>query len=314
MKNIWIILFFAYSFSYCTTSLEKDTTKKSSGAFVQILGTAQDAGFPQAGCQKTCCQKYYDGELPKMMTSCIAIVDPDSETYWVIDATPDFKEQLYILESSYPGYSLGGIFLTHAHVGHYTGLIHLGREIIGANAIPVYAMPRMADFLINNGPWSQLVSLKNINIITVQSDSTVRLNDRVSITPIQVPHRDEFSETVGYKIFGSHASLLFIPDIDKWSKWDRNIKTEIQKIDFALLDGSFYQNGEIPGRDMAQIPHPFIEESLELFKEMNDADRNKIQFIHFNHTNPVIDHRSDAYQSVIKSGMGVAEVGAKLTL
>ena len=278
------------------------------------MGIAQDAGYPQAGCQKACCQKYYDGELPVKMTSCIAIIDTVDKTYWMVDATPDFKEQLSSLQFNYPGYSFGGIFLTHAHVGHYTGLMHLGREIMGANQVPVYAMPRMADFLRNNGPWSQLVSLKNIDIIPIQSDSTFTLNRRLSITPLQVPHRDEFSETVGYKINGLNSSLLFIPDIDKWDKWDRNILTEIQDVDHALLDGSFYQNGEIPGRDMSLIPHPFIEESLELFKQLEDYDRRKVQFIHFNHTNPVLDARSSANQTIINDGFGVAEEGALLAL
>eukprot|EP00957_Ditylum_brightwellii_P156501 11911053-Ditylum_brightwellii.AAC.1 len=64
-----------------------------------------------------------------------------------------------------------GIFLTHAHIGHYTGLMYLGREALGAVDVPVYAMPRMRSFLKNNGPWSQLVSLGNINIQNLEEKS-----------------------------------------------------------------------------------------------------------------------------------------------
>jgi pyrroloquinoline quinone biosynthesis protein B len=315
MKKILITLLFAYCHSGCTSVLEKvESEKSTSETFIQVLGVAQDAGYPQAGCQKTCCQKQYAGHISAKMTSCIAIVDRVSKTYWMVDATPDFKKQLQVLQFDFPDFSFGGIFLTHAHVGHYTGLIHLGREIIGASEVPVYAMPRMADFLKTNGPWSQLVNLKNIDIVPIQSDSTIYLNDRLSIIPIKVPHRDEYSETVGYKIIGEEGSLLFIPDIDKWDKWDRSIVTEIQNVDHALLDGSFYQNGEIPGRDMALIPHPFIEESLQLFKAMGDYDRGKVQFIHFNHTNPVMDPRSSAYQTVINNAIGISEEGDQLGL
>jgi len=248
------------------------------------------------------------------MTSCIAIIDPATETYWIIDATPDFREQLHLLQSNYADYSFGGIFLTHAHVGHYTGLIHLGREVMGSKTIPVYTMPRMSHFLKNNGPWSQLVTLNNIDLVPILSDSTIELNNKLVITPLLVPHRDEFSETVGYKVSGVSASLLFIPDIDKWNKWDRNILDEIQSVDHALLDGTFYQNGEIPGRDMALIPHPFIEESLQLFDQMDKADRAKVKFIHFNHTNPVLDPSSVAYKTIINNGFSIAYEGEKLPL
>jgi len=28
-------------------------------------------------------------------------------------------------------------------MGHYTGLMHFGREVMGTNNLPVYAMPKM---------------------------------------------------------------------------------------------------------------------------------------------------------------------------
>ncbi len=250
------------------------------------------------------------------MVSCIAVVDPSSSQCWMLDATPDFPEQQHRVQQVVPGkrMNLAGIFLTHAHIGHYTGLIHLGREVMGAAAIPVYAMPRMAGFLENNGPWSQLVALKNIEIRHLRADSAVVLNERLRITPLLVPHRDEFSETVGYKIEGPDKSLLFIPDIDKWERWERDINSLVGEVDFALLDGSFYKNGEIPGRDMGQIPHPFIEESLARFGKLPAMERAKIRFIHFNHTNPVLRGNSEATQSVLGQGFGLAKEGERIGL
>ena len=224
---------------------------------------------------------------------------------------PDFKDQLYRLENilSDRPVSLAGIFLTHAHIGHYTGLVHLGREVMGAKGTPVYAMPRMKSFLENNGPWSQLVSLQNILLRNLSADSTVVLNERIKITPMPVPHRDEFSETVGYKIEGPQKSLLFIPDIDKWNLWEKDILKEIGKVEYALLDGSFYQNGEIPGRNMIEIPHPFISESMEIFKGLPTNEKAKIHFIHFNHTNPVLLENSGAGKNVLGAGLGICGEG-----
>ena len=268
--------------------------------FVVVLGIAQDAGYPQADCQKDCCKTAWEQPAQRRMVSCIAVVDPASGQCWMLDATPDFPEQLHLVQHVLPGrrLNLAGIFLTHAHIGHYTGLMHLGREAMGAGAMPVYAMSRMESFLKNNGPWSQLVALKNIEIRHLRADSAVVLNERLRVTPLLVPHRDEFSETVGYKIEGPARSLLFIPDIDKWEHWERDINALVGEVDVALLDGTFYQNGEIPGRDMSEIPHPFIEESLVRFGKLPAMERAKIRFIHFNHTNPVLRGNSEAAQSV----------------
>ncbi len=235
--------------------------------FVVVLGVAQDAGYPQADCQKSCCRPAWEQPHRRRLVSCIAVVDPASGQFWVVDATPDFPEQQHLVQNMLPGrpLKLAGIFLTHAHVGHYTGLMHLGREAMGTKGVPVYAMPRMGDFLKNNGPWSQLLALKNIELRNMKADSVVLLNERLRVTPMLVPHRDEFSETVGFRIEGPGKSLLFIPDIDKWERWEQDINAVVGGVDFALLDGTFYQNGEIPGRDMSEIPHPFIEESIARF-------------------------------------------------
>lgn len=283
-------------------------------ANITVLGIAQDAGFPQANCKKDCCKPVWNKTLARKRVSCIALVDPGSQQAWIFDATPDFKDQLYFLEQAYPGISLAGIFLSHAHIGHYTGLMHLGREAMGAKQVPVYAMPKMQSFLETNGPWSQLVRLENIQIRPLRSDSTIVLAPGFEVKPMQVPHRDEYSETVGFQIKGPNKQGLFIPDIDKWQKWDRDILKEIREVDYALLDGSFYKNGEIPGRDMSLIPHPFIEESLQIFSPLSDADKSKVHFIHFNHTNPVLRSNSPAYKNILEKKFQIAKEGAQLIL
>ena len=236
------------------------------------------------------------------------MVDPISNESWVFDATPDFTEQTKMLSKHLKeGKQLPqGIFLTHGHIGHYPGLMYLGREALNAEKMPVYAMPRMYSYLTNNGPWSQLVDLNNIELKPIYKDSTIVLNKRISVTPILVPHRDEFTETVGYLIKNKTKQALFIPDIDKWSKWDRNIVNYIKEVDIALLDATFFRNGEI-NRDMNEVPHPFAEESMQLFENLSDKDKRKVYFIHFNHTNPLLIDGSDAQKGVINKGFNIAK-------
>ncbi len=283
---------------------EMEPIDSNAGAYLIVLGIAQDAGYPQAGCNKVCCQPFWEGREKERYTSCLGIVDKASGQAWMFDASPDFKFQMKNLLA--PGIELDGIFLTHAHIGHYTGLMHLGREVMGAPGVPVYAMPKMKRFLENNGPWSQLIALNNIDLHPLSADSTIVLNDNYKVTPFLVPHRDEFSETVGYRIEGPVQSVLFIPDINKWEVWERDIVEEVKNVDLAFLDATFYKNGEIPGRDMSEIPHPFIEESMQKFRDLSEQEKAKVHFIHFNHTNPVI-RKTPEREHVLKEGFKVAE-------
>ncbi|HWR32168.1 MAG TPA: MBL fold metallo-hydrolase [Chitinophagaceae bacterium] len=288
------------SIAFLFVSFQPSEEKKP---FIIVLGIAQDAGYPQIGCNKDCCKK-----AVKQLVSCIAIADPVSNQKWIIDATPDFPEQLRILDRYQSG-NLSGIFLTHAHMGHYTGLMYLGREAMNANKVPVYTMPRMQDYLKSNGPWSQLVTLNNIELRKLKADSVIQLNERISVQPLLVPHRDEFSETVGYLIQINKQSVLFIPDIDKWNKWEKGIVDYVKQCDYLLLDGTFYKEGELKGRNMAEIPHPFVQESMELFDTLSPEEKKKVWFIHFNHTNPLVRKDPAACNEVKNNGFNTAIQG-----
>ena len=274
--------------------------------YMMVLGIAQDGGYPQAACNKACCKAVWSQKVSRQGVACIALIDPQSNEQWLFDATPDFAAQHHQLSQQTQQQILTGIFLTHAHIGHYTGLIHLGREVMATRKTKVFAMPKMKTFLENNGPWSQLVSLQNIDIQAIEDNKAVVLNQRISVKPIIVPHRDEFSETVGYQIITQNKKLIFIPDIDKWQKWNKELKTLVTENDVLLLDGTFYQDGEI-ARPMSEVPHPFVVETMDLLKEMPLNQRNKINFIHLNHTNPILKAKSDEYKTVLKNGYHIAK-------
>jgi len=282
------------------------SSAQTSEPYVIVLGIAQDAGAPQAGCQKICCRDRWNDPKQQERVACLAIVDPVSNERWLIDATPDFKTQLRTLDEIAPTAKPSGIFLTHGHIGHYTGLMQLGREAIGAREVPVFVMPRMQEFLSRNGPWDQLVQLKNIALQPMRSDSTIVLNPRLQITPFLVPHRDEYTETAGFRITGPNKSVLFIPDIDKWEKWDRRIEDVIACVDVAYVDGTFYADGEIPGRNMKEIPHPFIVETMQRLATLPKTQKNKVRFIHLNHTNPALRRTGEARSAIQKAGFHVA--------
>lgn len=306
-----IFLLFGCKNKSKTKEIRFSDSKKISKTSLVVLGTAQDAGYPQIGCTKSCCVNVWDTNKSIYVTS-LGIIEPKEKKTYLFEATPDIKYQIKEL-SSYletPEIQLpNGIFLTHAHIGHYSGLMQLGREAINSKNVPVHAMPKMFEYLSLNGPWNQLVELKNINLKSINDKVKVRLSSDLNVTPFIVPHRGEYTETVGYKVTGPNKSALFIPDIDKWNRWETSIVDEIKKVDYAFIDATFYKNDEIANRDMSEIPHPFVEETLERLKGMTTKDKSKVYFIHFNHTNPLLQSNSIAQKQVKTLGYNIAKQG-----
>ena len=313
MKNIIFFSFLFIAFISCKQEINKkeDNFKQ----YITVLGIAQDGGYPHIGCQKKCCTNYYNGKNDRKSVVSLGLIDTKEKQKWLFEATPDMHTQLADLENNHLKTStiIDGVFLTHAHIGHYTGLMYFGREALGKKDIPVYAMPKMKAFLENNGPWNQLVTLQNIELKSLQNDSIIKLNNNIKVTPFLVPHRDEFSETVGYKIEGKNKSVLFIPDIDKWYKWKKDIIAEVKQVDYAFLDAAFLNQNEVK-RAMTEVPHPFVVETVELFKNESMETKNKVIFIHFNHTNPTLQSNSKERKKLNKLGFRFAEEGQNFEL
>jgi len=310
----FLLIIYVFSFLSCSEQIKK-SNQYSDEVVLKVLGTIQDGGIPHMGCSKKCCANYFENKSIRIGVSSIGVSNFKYETNYIVDATPDVNFQLQaLIGNTNPSEKLDGIFLTHSHMGHYAGLLNFGRESLNSNNIPVYLMPRFFDFISNNGPWDQLVSLNNIKLQRIYNNEKVILHNNLSFTPILVPHRDEYSETVGYIIEGNRKKALYIPDIDKWVKWNISITEMIKNVDYAFLDGTFFDKKEINNRDISEIPHPFIIESLELFNNLENIDKAKVYFIHLNHTNPVLNKNSEEYKRVILSGFNVAELGMEFVL
>ena len=322
MKSFTLIPLLVFVFACGNTSnseavKSEEIAQPIDATSIVILGTIQDAGSPQIGCTKDCCKHLFDHPDSQRQVVALGLIDAPNDKTYLFEATPNIGTQMKTLvgyEKNRKDEIADGIFLTHAHIGHYTGLMYLGKEAMNAQKTPVYVMPRMKSFLTNNGPWSQLVSQQNITLMEMNDEVAIPLSKEILVTPFLVPHRDEYSETVGYKIAGPTKSALFIPDIDKWDKWGKDILDEIKQVDYAFLDATFFSGREMNNRDISQIPHPFIIESLQKFESLSQKDKSKVVFIHFNHTNPVINPNSEETKEVLRKGFRIARMGEAFIL
>lgn len=293
-----------------------------------VLGAGQDAGAPQIG--------NAGDKGPRLLPASLGLIDRKAGKRYLLDATPAITDQLAMfdaIERPAQGLGIDGIFLTHAHIGHYLGLAWLGREAAGARGVPVYAMPRMAAFLRGNGPWSQLVELANIELREVphsryrypplesgawRPSEPQFLTGNIAATAILVPHRDEYSETVGWVLADpARWSILYLPDIDGWEEMkarhpDFTLEELVRKVGpdgLVFIDATFWDDNELPGRDMREIPHPRVTATMDLLQGLPAQERAKVRFIHYNHTNPIRDPESAASREVIARGFGIARGG-----
>jgi pyrroloquinoline quinone biosynthesis protein B len=276
-----------------------------------VLGVTQDGGVPHIACSQELCVRARRDPSLRQRVACLGLVAGDRR--FLVDATPDLASQLETLNAGRvpdKARPVDGILLTHAHIGHYTGLMYLGREALGARGVPVYATPRMAAFLRANGPWSQLVSLGNVELREIEPGKPFSLADGLRVTALPVPHRDEYSDTVAFRIEGPKRRLLYVPDIDKWEKWDRRLEDEVGEASVALLDGTFERSDELPGRSLLEIPHPLVSETAARLAGKAGVDA---RLIHLNHTNRLLVDE-EAVRDLLARGLRVARDGEEIGL
>ena len=273
-----------------------------------VLGMAQDGGVPHLGCRQALCVEARRDPTKRRMVASLGLVDAAAGKRFLIDATPDLAAQVELL-----GGLPDAILLTHAHIGHYLGLAQLGREVVNAKNLPVYCTASMARFLRANKPWSRLVERGNIAIREIEAGREFPLTENLRVTAIRVPHRDEDSDTVAYLVRGPRRRLLWLPDIDRWEKWDRDLAAFAADADLTMfLDGTFFSADEIPGRAIEDIPHPLVPDTMDLLSR-GGTPAASVRFVHLNHTNKLY-WDADALRRLEARGFGVAREGEKLPL
>jgi len=284
----------------------------ATGPRLVVLGTVQDGGLPHAACACSRCDRARREPGARRLVASLALYDPDGETVVLVDATPDVREQLDRVAAlrgrKTPGVDrapVDGVLLTHAHVGHYLGLAYFGFEAIHTRGLAVHCTPAMAEFLRSNAPWSQLVRLENILLREIVPGEVQRITASVSVTAIDVPHRNEFADTVALLFRGPRSTVLYVPDTDSWPAWDPPLLDILQDVDVAILDGTFFSVDELPGRDIASIGHPLITETMDLLQERVRAGTLRVHFTHLNHSNPALDEAGPARRALESRGFHV---------
>ncbi len=290
----------------------------SPGVTVEILGTAQDAGVPQVNCCCDNCRRARRRRVFRRLPASLGLVDEENDRALMVDATPQFPRQLHRLIRKAPFLRASpserlSILLTHAHVGHYAGLMYLGKEALDTSGLRLYCSSSLARFLSRNAPWSDLIERENVTLEILNAGETVRLTGEIEATPFLVPHRNENADTLAFAFRGPGAKMLYLPDIDGWEGFERAFNSRAEGCDYLVLDGTFFTGDELQqvrGRPQGEVPHPPVEHTLRLLRRgVLKKHGAKVLFTHFNHTNPLLWPESDAAAVLSSQGGAALEEG-----
>ena len=280
---------------------------------VMVLGSAQDGGLPQFGAHTDLDEAARTGAIPRRFSSSLAVVGDDGRVL-LLDAGPDLKANEEVLATNQAmgrrvdPTPIDGVVITHAHIGHYAGLLHFGQEAHAADAMPCWVTAKMAQFLESEAPWRFAVEQGHLELRAHVPPTSFNPWEDLSVSLIPVPHRHEASDTVAISVNGS---VLYLPDIDAWDDWPE-AEEVIGAHSTAFLDGTFWSGAELPHRDMEAIKHPLVPDTLERFAHLVPGRR--LLVTHLNHTNPICDPASSEHAAVLEAGFEVAIEGLTIRL
>lgn len=262
---------------------------------VIVLGSGQDAGVPQLGAPD---------RRPYRTAASLGVVTDAGML--LLDASPDIRLQHRALVDRLGEVPITAVALTHAHMGHYVGLVHFGKEAAATRNVPLYLTAAMVRFLAGNEPWATLLRGHLLPRIVTPGERAGVLPG-VTLVAIPVPHRGELSDTVAYVVEVDGTRILYLPDLDAWEAWPEADRV-LADVDVALVDGTFHDGDELTDRRQGAVPHPPMTDTAERFSSL----AGRIVFTHLNWTNPAADPTSPQASSLQTAGFAVAEDGMEV--
>ncbi|MGI9586307.1 MAG: MBL fold metallo-hydrolase [Acidimicrobiia bacterium] len=265
-----------------------------------VLGSGQDGGTPQFGSP---------GAVGSdRSASSVALVVSDGPVL-LFDASPDIRSQARLLPTRGPDdQPVDAVFVTHAHMGHYAGLLHFGKEAAATSNIPLFAPDSVVTFLEANEPWATLFNDGHLESFPLDH-GTATVED-IEVQAIPVPHRPDFSSTCAFTVsVQGDPWILYVPDIDSWDLWPE-ASTELARHPVCLIDATFSDQAELPRRDFSDFPHPLVWDTINRFAEI--ATTTRLILTHINHSNALGDPDSAIALQAKSRGFEVAVDGMEI--
>jgi len=228
---------------------------------ITFLGTGTSLGVPMIGCECAVCTSA-DARNRRRRSSVYVTA---GATRFVIDTTPDFREQAL----AYGLRQVDAVLFTHAHADHILGLDDIRRfNTLQSAVIPVYAVPEtMAEvrrvFAYIGRPTQPGLYRPQVDFRTVEAPFHV---GDVEVTALPVEHGTE--HTVGFHLQWRGYRVGYFPDCHCMP--EATIRA-LEGVHLMVLDTLRYR------------PHPThlcVAESVELLRKIGAPQSRLIHLCH----------------------------------
>ena len=308
---------------------------------VRVLGSAAGGGFPQWNCACSNCSGFRNGSVKaRPRTQAQVAVSPDSLHWFLLNASPDLRQQILAtpelsVTSSALGSPISTILLTSADVDCVMGLLHL-REF---QPLRIYSTLSVRRILTEENSLFRVLSRSNppVHWDALPLDRVIPLNPPSSpgakdglfckAVPLLGGFPDYVSDSlkrtfpaeeavIGLQLVHKEKRLLYAPSVPGVDEdWQRSV----DESDLALLDGTFWKDDELiaakrgrrTARDMGHLP---LWGERGMLRQPFRPGRTKRVLIHINNTNPLLNEESPEHRAVREAGWEIAYDGMEFNL
>lgn len=298
------------------------------------MGTAAGGGFPQWNCWCRCCRvARSDPRAAWPRTQSSVAISADGRRWFLLNASPDVREQLARLPSNGPPAAIRhvpieAVLLTDAEIDHSLGIILL-RE---AKTLSLYATTAIQSILDADSRILPVTrAFAQMACTELPLDGAIELRHRdgtfsglvveafaVPAGPPQFASAAAPGHTVGLLVreATSHRVCAFVPGCGDLTS---PILERLALADILLFDGTFWSDDEPvalgistrTAREMDHLPIGGRGGSLEQLARLSCRHR---VYTHINNTNPVLLEGSPERAQVVESGMIVGYDGLQFTI
>lgn len=299
--------------------------------YAVALGAAAGGGFPQWNSNAPACNRARAGDpAAKPRTQASLAVSGDGKSWFVLNASPDLREQIGRCTFLKPCHELrsspiAGVVLTGAEVDVITGLLSLRER----QAFTIFATRTILDVLAAN-PIFAVLAPDVVIRQEVLLDTSIALDEALSLNLFAVPGKrplylesgDEVPPietgelTVAAAVSDARHTLYFIPGCAAMTP---ALAERLHRADLVFFDGTLWSDDEMiraglgakTGRRMGHMSLSGPDGTIEAFKNLN-VQRKVL--IHLNNSNPVLLDDSPERAEVVAAGWEVAYDGMKIIL
>ncbi|HEY8106830.1 MAG TPA: pyrroloquinoline quinone biosynthesis protein PqqB [Gemmatimonadales bacterium] len=298
---------------------------------ITLLGTAAGGGFPQWNCWCPSCRvARREPARARPRTQSSAAVTADGQRWFLLNASPDVREQLARLPVEPPSgprhVPVAGVVTTDAELDHTLGIVLLRegrrlqlyltcavRQVLerDSSILPVtraFAEVDVVELPPQGGPVPLTYpdgSASGLSVETFQ----------VPAGPPRFASEELAGHTIGLVLRdrATGGSCAFVPGC---GGLDAGLLARLDAVDLALFDGTFWTDDELirlgigdrTARQMDHLPISGPGGSLEQLAALRTPRR---VYTHINNTNPMLIEDSPERAQVVEHGLLVGMDGMR---